>query len=56
MKITLENNEVVGIVYIKQPDAKTYAPRTLPEELKRLKNFRWLDADRPRKKADIFKE
>jgi len=56
MKITLENNEVVGIVYIKQPDAKTYAPGTLPEELKKLKNFRWLDADRPRKKADIFKE
>lgn len=54
MRILLEDNEVVNITYIKQPDAKTYAPLQLPEELKKLKNFRWLEADRPRKKTDIF--
>ncbi len=54
MEIRLKDNDVVSINYIKQPEAKTYAPMGLPEELKRLKNFKWLESQRPKNKIEIF--
>ncbi|GAB4311198.1 MAG: OstA-like protein [Bacteroidales bacterium] len=52
--IALEDNDVVTISFIREPDAQTYAPGKLPEEYKRLKDFKWLEDRRPATKDDIF--
>lgn len=53
--IFLEKNQLKSITFIEKPEAHTYPEKDLPEESKRLKNFKWLDKDRPRSKTDIFR-
>ena len=45
----------VRVVTYDKPDMQTYPVNGLPEELKRLKNFQWLTARRPRTPAEVFK-
>ncbi|MBR4738601.1 MAG: hypothetical protein IK058_01215 [Bacteroidales bacterium] len=44
----------VRVVTFDKPDMKTYPVGVLPEELKRLPDFRWLSSRRPRKPEDVF--
>ncbi len=45
----------VRVVTYDKPDMQTYPVNGLPEELKRLKDFQWLTARRPRTPSDVFK-
>lgn len=54
LNIYMEKNEVVAVVPIKSVDAHMYPEIELPEENKRLKNFKWIEDRRPKKKEDIF--
>lgn len=52
--IFIEDNEISGITYIKNPDAIIYPIAELPKEKQYLKDFKWLDSYRPKQKEDIF--
>lgn len=43
------------VVTYDKPDMQTYPVMELPEEMKRLQDFRWLTARRPRSPEDVFK-
>lgn len=45
----------VRVVTFDKPDMQTYPVGQLPEELRRLRDFRWLPLQRPRKPEDVFK-
>jgi len=54
MLIFLEKNELMSITYIGQPSATLWPEKEVsPYDLK-LKNFKWIEDRRPRKKEDIF--
>lgn len=55
MNIYLKDNEIQGITSITDVDAHMYPVADFPEEEKRLKNFRWIEGERPMKKEDIFR-
>lgn len=44
----------VRVVTFDKPDMQTYPVGVLPEELRRLPDFRWLSERRPRKPEDVF--
>jgi len=54
MQIFLENNEIMTITYIKDPDAHLYPEKELTKEELFLRNFKWIEDRRPLKKEDIF--
>ena len=54
MQIFLENNEILTITYINDPDAHLYPEEELTKEELFLKNFKWIEDRRPVKKEDIF--
>lgn len=55
MLIFLAENKVDLITFIEKPEAHTYPEKDLPESERFLKNFKWLDAARPKDKDDIFR-
>ena len=42
------------VVTYDKPDLQTYPVSMVPEEWRRLKDFRWLTNRRPRKPEDVF--
>lgn len=48
------NRAPVRVVTYDKPDLKTYPVSMLPEEWRRMKDFRWLANRRPRKPEDVF--
>ena len=44
----------VRVVTLDNPDMKTYPVGLLPDDMKRLPDFRWLPQRRPRKPEDVF--
>ena len=44
----------VRVVTVDKPDMQTYPLDKLPEELKRLPDFKWMSDRRPRKPEDVF--
>ena len=54
MLIFLENNDLATITYIGSPDAHLYPEEKVPENERKLKNFKWREEDRPLTKEDIF--
>lgn len=55
MVITLENREMIEILYLDNPKATLYPITDITPEEQKLKGFKWLDYMRPKKKEDIFK-
>lgn len=55
MEITLENREMIEILYLENPKATLYPITDITPEEQKLKGFKWLDYMRPKKKEDIFK-
>lgn len=55
MSILIKDNKVLSITPIKDVDAFMYPPNEVPEEDKKLKNFIWIEGQRPLKKEDIFR-
>jgi len=54
MKIFLENNEIEELRFYDYPDGKFWSDKELPMNDRKLKEFRWLDAYRPKDIMDIF--
>jgi hypothetical protein len=54
MKMFLKNNEIEELRFYEYPDGKFWADKELPMDDRTLRDFRWLDAYRPKKIADIF--
>ena len=54
MNIYLKDNEVKVITPVKDVDAFMYPPGQVPEEDKKLKDFIWIEGQRPLKKKDVF--
>ncbi|MCL1850177.1 MAG: hypothetical protein FWF70_02040 [Bacteroidetes bacterium] len=54
MKMFLDNNEIEELRFYDYPDGKFWSDKELPMKDRKLKDFRWLDAYRPKEIADIF--
>jgi lipopolysaccharide export system protein LptA len=54
MKIFLKNNQIEELRFYDYPDGKFWADSELPMDDRLLKDFRWLDAYRPKQIEDIF--
>jgi len=54
MKMFLKNNEIEELRFYDYPEGKFWADKELPMKDRLLKDFRWMDAYRPRKIEDIF--
>jgi lipopolysaccharide export system protein LptA len=54
MKMFFEDNEIVELRFYDYPDGKFWADKELPMKDRKLKDFRWLDAYRPKEIRDIF--
>jgi lipopolysaccharide export system protein LptA len=54
MLIFLEKNKLKSITYIGKPNAHLYPEKEVPEQDRRLKDFRWRETQRPLSKKDIF--
>jgi lipopolysaccharide export system protein LptA len=54
MKMFLKDNEIEELRFYEYPDGKFWADKELPIDDRLLKDFRWLDAYRAKKLADIF--
>lgn len=55
MNIYLSENEVEAITPIRNVDAHMYPDAEFPVEERKLKNFKWIDGERPAKKQDIYR-
>ena len=55
MLIFLDKNEIKSITYIEKPDQHLYPEKELPQNERKLKNFKWEEKRRPLEKMDIFK-
>jgi len=54
MVIHVSDNKIRQIVYVNMPDAILFPEEEFPPEKKFLRDFRWIEDERPRDKADIF--
>jgi len=54
MRMFLQNNEIEELRFYDNPDGKLWADTELPMTERLLRDFRWLDAYRPKEIADIF--
>jgi len=54
MKMYLESNEIEELRFYDYPDGKFWSDKELPMRDRTLKDFRWLDAYRPKEISDIF--
>ncbi len=54
MLIYLDNNQFKTITYIDKPDHHLIPEKDVPENERKLKNFKWEEKRRPMKKSDIF--
>jgi lipopolysaccharide export system protein LptA len=56
LTIHLKNNKPDNIRFYVKPNGTTYPIEMAPKEELILKDFKWMDDQRPRKKEDIFKD
>ena len=54
MLIFLDQNKMKTITYIEKPEHHLYPEKELPQDERKLKNFKWEEKRRPIKKSDIF--
>jgi lipopolysaccharide export system protein LptA len=54
MLIFLEKNQLSSITYIEKPEAHLLPEKSVPENERKLKGFRWEEENRPMKKEEIF--
>jgi hypothetical protein len=55
MVIHIRENKIKQIVYLKMPDAVLFPENDFPAEKKFLRDFRWIEEERPKDKHDIFR-
>jgi hypothetical protein len=54
MVIHVNDNKIREIIYLTQPDAVLFPEEQFPSEKKFLKDFKWIEDQRPADKSQIF--
>lgn len=54
MLIFLENNNLQSITYVDSPEAQLYPEKDVPQNERKLRNFKWREEHRPLNKEEIF--
>ena len=54
IQFTLEDGKIVFAKFITQPEGETYPPSKLPENVRKLRGFKWRENERPLNKNDIY--
>jgi len=54
MEIFVEDRQITDIFYYDKPDATLYPEGEIPPNELKLRDFKWLEKERPRTKQDIF--
>jgi lipopolysaccharide export system protein LptA len=49
-----KEDDLIKVLFINSVDGKMYPMGQIPEDQKKLKNFNWLDAERPKNRAELF--
>jgi hypothetical protein len=49
-----KEDDLIKVLFINSVDGKMYPMGQIPEDQKQLKNFNWLDAERPKNRAELF--
>jgi len=49
-----KNEDLKKVLFVNQITGKMYPMNQVPEDQKQLKNFKWLEAKRPKNKAELF--
>ena len=49
-----KNDDLKKILFINSVQGKVYPMDQIPEDQKKLKNFKWLDSERPKNRAELF--
>lgn len=52
--IFINNKQIESITFMKKPEGTLYPEKELAETDRYLKNFKWLDQQRPKQKSDVF--
>jgi lipopolysaccharide export system protein LptA len=52
--MTFKNRELKKVIWVKGAKGTTYPFNKIPEDKRRLKNFRWLEAIRPKSAGELF--
>ena len=50
----LRDGNIQSSMFVNQPDGQTYPPSKLPENVRKLRGFKWREEERPKSKEDIF--
>ncbi len=56
MLVRVRNGEVASVTFLTQPDAVLYPVEQLPAEERLLPGFEWREEERPRDRADVFRD
>jgi hypothetical protein len=54
MVILVNNNKINQIIYLNKPDAVLYPEEQFPNDKKFLKDFKWIEDQRPMDKSGIY--
>jgi lipopolysaccharide export system protein LptA len=54
MLVFLEKNQLKSITYIDNPEAHLFPEKSVPQNERKLKGFKWMEERRPKEKKDIF--
>lgn len=54
MDILVKDNKITQIIYLNMPDAVLYPEDQFPQDKRFLKDFKWIEDQRPKDKLDIF--
>ena len=54
IQFVLQEGKIRHSKFITQPEGETYPPSKLPENVRKLRGFKWRDEERPLDKNDIF--
>ena len=54
IQFVLQEGKIKHSKFITQPEGETYPPSKLPENVRKLRGFKWRDEERPLDKNDIF--
>lgn len=54
MEILVADRQITDIFYFDKPDATLFPENEFPPNERRLRNFKWIQKDRPQRKEDIF--
>jgi lipopolysaccharide export system protein LptA len=49
-----KNDDIIKVLFVNSVEGKMYPMSQIPEDQRRLKDFKWLDSERPKNRAELF--